>query len=726
LQALIDIKKTGNALLKKVKLKDIKPITIIETSYDKIKPHIRQPQGSDDDDEYPQQSLTPSEIFVHKYSIEDQNDPNLEKATSDLYNLEFYSGKMNAKTSLPGTLIPSAKEKIKQTLLKLNKSSIFYELTNQPVFCRCGSACYVKILNNQWFLNYGNKEWKTLARKCLHQMDIIPNEIIGEFENVFEWLRERACARKSGLGTALPWDKDWTIESLSDSVIYMAYYIIAKYVNTKDLENYDSLIDESFFDYVLYSKKSKNFRRIGDDGSVVFSGDHYEESLEKHVEKKDLAFLKSFLKLSYEIKREFEYYYPLDSRHSGRDLIPNHLSFFVFNHAILFAQNHWPKQIVVNGSVLMDGKKMSKSMGNIIPLRRAIKQFSADSIRVAMLVLGELLQDVDFSSSVLKGIFTKLNDFYKFYIAFYEDNKTRIGNMDKDDSTSHVLEVEPNDLGLEDRWLFWRVKHHVKEISNSFDRMKIREALNIALYLMDKDFEWYRKRKLAKAGNLCQNKKEVHIIYHYLSKRNKLLSPFCPFLSEELWHVSGNSHSIFNSSWPITENKTKSDDICEENEVFISNMLVDINKIIRVTKSTSISKVFIYLSSEEKNLLYNEILTMLVTHNISKNFGEVMKMLLSGSNDDVEKQNIIKKNTDFIKKTVDDILSLTPVDRERRISIGMFDEFEPIHDAVSLLSSEYKIPPENILIYRERQKGIVDPGNKARFSRPFKPAIFIQ
>ena len=62
----------------------------------------------------------------------------------------------------------------------------------------------------------------------------------------------------------------------------------------------------------------------------------------------------------------------------------------------------------------MDGKKMSKSMGNIIPLRSTIKQFNADSIRVAMLVLGELLQDVDFSFSTLKGIYSRLNEIYEF------------------------------------------------------------------------------------------------------------------------------------------------------------------------------------------------------------------------------------------------------------------------------------------------------------------------
>ncbi|MDQ6722703.1 MAG: leucine--tRNA ligase, partial [Thermoproteota archaeon] len=424
MQALDEIKKSGNYLIKKTNLENIQPIIIINSNFNKIKPQIKESNIKKNGSEN-QELIIPSSIFLEKYSIKDQTDPNLVKATSDLYNFEFYEGVMNNKTPYSGIPVSKVKEEIKQALLKTNNSIIFYELTNKPVFCRCGSVCFVKILSNQWFLNYGNSKWKALALKCLRQMDIIPNEIIGEFENVFDWLKERACARKSGLGTQLPWDKDWIIESLSDSVIYMIYYIIAKYVNTKNLEGFNNLIDESFFDYVLYNKKNKYFVKLNDDGSLLSEGEYCKNDDDIH----DMEYLKSFLNLSFEIKKEFEYYYPIDSRHSGRDLIPNHLSFFIFNHSILFPQNHWPKQIVVNGSVLMDGKKMSKSMGNIIPLRSAIKQYSADSIRVAMLVLGELLQDVDFSISILKGIYIKLNEIYNFYNYFYKDNKTTIENI---------------------------------------------------------------------------------------------------------------------------------------------------------------------------------------------------------------------------------------------------------------------------------------------------------
>src|SRR4029079_14982681 len=132
-----------------------------------------------------------------------------------------------------------------------------------------GTLCYVKLLNNQWFLNYGKPEWKNLALECLNRMEVIPSEIIKEFNNVFEWLKVRACARKTGLGTQLPWDKDWIVESLSDSVIYMSYYIIAKYVNifcgtnatnNSRFNNENNLVingdhvNDSFFDYVLLGK----------------------------------------------------------------------------------------------------------------------------------------------------------------------------------------------------------------------------------------------------------------------------------------------------------------------------------------------------------------------------------------------------------------------------------------------------------------------------------------
>ncbi len=135
-----------------------------------------------------------------------------------------------------------------------------------------------------------------------------------------------------------------------------------------NLEKYSKYIDNSFFDYVLLNVKSGHFLAL--DKKDNFSDDLTSAQIDPNLEK---SILTEFLLESKQIHEEFKYYYPLDSRHSGRDLVPNHLSFFIFNHSIIFPKSLWPKQIVVNGSVLMDGKKMSKSMGNIIPFEKYYK-----------------------------------------------------------------------------------------------------------------------------------------------------------------------------------------------------------------------------------------------------------------------------------------------------------------------------------------------------------------
>jgi leucyl-tRNA synthetase len=431
--------------------KTIVPIIIIES------------EGYSSDDNGT--SIIPAAQILKKFNTKDQEDPNLEEATNELYSHEFYKGKMSSNTGkYAGLSVPEAKEKIKKEIIAAGYGDIMFELINKPVKCRCGTECMVKLLDDQWFINYGNKEWKGLAHQCLDQMDIVPEELRQEFEYVIDWLKARACARKTGLGTKLPWDQDWIIESLSDSVIYMAYYIIAKYVNdvsnhkNNPVINADHLKD-SFFDYVLLRK-----------------GDATQVAAECKISKA----------LIDDISNEFSYFYPLDVRHSGRDLIPNHLSFFIFNHVAIFEKANWPKKIAVNGSVLMEGKKMSKSLGNIIPLRSAIKEYGVDAIRLAILISAELLQDADFSFDIVKGIQSKLYDIYNMAL---EHSQEKINtNMKLKEKTNEELTItEP-----EDRWLISRLQYAVEYVTISMDKLRVREALHIILYSLDRDLEWYQ------------------------------------------------------------------------------------------------------------------------------------------------------------------------------------------------------------------------------------------
>lgn len=78
-------------------------------------------------------------------------------------------------------------------------------------------------------MNYGEDEWKEYVRKHLlsDNFHAYNTKTQHEFELIIDWLKEWGCTRTQGLGTTLPWDTEFVIESLSDSTIYMAYYTVA-------------------------------------------------------------------------------------------------------------------------------------------------------------------------------------------------------------------------------------------------------------------------------------------------------------------------------------------------------------------------------------------------------------------------------------------------------------------------------------------------------------------
>lgn len=68
------------------------------------------------------------------------------------------------------------------------------------------------------------------------------------------------------------------------------------------------------------------------------------------------------------MKTEFEHWYPVNLRVSGKDLVPNHLTYYLYNHSAMWPEDKskWPKGIRANGHLLLNGEKMSKSTGQTI------------------------------------------------------------------------------------------------------------------------------------------------------------------------------------------------------------------------------------------------------------------------------------------------------------------------------------------------------------------------
>ena len=608
-------------------------------------------------------SSVPAAQAIEK-AVPGPKEDKLEKATSDLYSHEFYKGKMLAKAGkYAGRPVAEIKNEVKEEMSRAGMTSVMYELNN-PVRCRCGAECVVKLLSNQWFLNYGDKGWKALAHECIQKMDVVPQDIRQEFDYVIDWLRERACARKSGLGTKLPWDQEWIIESLSDSVIYMAYYTIAKFVNAGAIPDIDS-IGDSFFDYVLLGQ-----------------GDAEKVARECKIQKQTVE----------QVRNEFSYFYPVDSRHSGRDLVPNHLSFFIFNHVAIFGREMWPRQVVVNGSVLMEGKKMSKSLGNIIPLRAAISEHGADTIRLAILVSAEILQDADFSFDTVRGIRSKL-----------------FGMFDMAERVKDVPTVAPEEV--EDKWLASRLARASSVTAESMDRLRVRESIHHILYLLEQDLQWYEKRVSAKGRQ--DSPVVLSALAGYLKTQVRMLAPFAPFTAEELWERLGNKHTIAQAGWPESSSVDMG---AEESEFLLQSLLADIQSIVKVTKMES-KKIVIYTRAVWKEPAYRMILSNVLQG--KTNFGENMKQLIA--NPETAK---VKTDPNLVKKMQDDILSAPVEARERRLKLGQFDEAAAISDGASLIAKEFA--GAEVIVNAEDDPARYDPKGKAKFARPFKPAVYLE
>ncbi|MGD8431790.1 MAG: leucine--tRNA ligase [Nitrosopumilaceae archaeon] len=636
-QALMDLKAKGHELALK-----IEPISIISTEgYGEI----------------------PSKDVCERLGISNQSDSKLEEATNELYLKEFVGGKLNERCGdFAGEKVEFGRDKVRDWLKDKKLLEKFPTLQNAPIRCRCGTECVVKVLNNQWFLNYGDEEWKELARNCFDEMNILPNKIRTEFKDVIEWLHERACARQQGLGTKLPWDKDWIVESLSDSVIYMAYYTISRFVNdgTVTPEN----LTKEFFDYIFLDK--------GDISLAVTTSKLSEDIINK-------------------MKKEFSYFYPVDSRHSGRDLVQNHLSFFVLNHVAIFDKKLWPQEIVVNGSVMMDGAKMSKSMGNIIPLRDAIRDHGADPIRLAIISSAELLQDADFNMESVSGIQIKLESLL--------------------DECSGLKNSTIGDLEAEDRWILSRTQSLISQVTESIEKMRLREALHDILFTFESDLNWYAKRIEAKGRENVSG-----ILHRINSARVAMLSPFAPHIAEEMWEKLGNSEQISKSSWP-EYTKDSLDATSIQAEELLKSTINDITNILKVTK-ISPQKIVIYVNSDEfKFKVYRKILRIMVGG--QNNMGVVMKELIA----DPQTADA-KKMPDFVQKVIKDLHSESEVIKSMKLETKDFSEKEFLSAELSSIGKkEFGV---DISVYSESDSDIYDPKGKARHARPFKPAILIE
>jgi leucyl-tRNA synthetase len=462
----------------------------------------------------------PAGEAIDSFGITSMEDPKVKNATKLIYRKEHNSGILKEITGkYAGKSVSEVKDEIISDFVADNFAFILKE-PGDVVVCRCGTRNHVKYLENQWFLRFGDQDWKDKTHSLIDRMDVFPKEARLAFHNTVDWLENKACARRSGLGTPLPWDTEWIVETLSDSVIYMAYYIISKYVNSGEfIEEY--AIDD-VFDYIML--------KIGDPAAISAS----------------VNMSKEFL---ISIKDDLEYYYGFDLRTSGKDLLNNHLTYCLMHHTAVFPEEYWPKGMAVNGYVTFikpgseEALKMSKSKGIFETIADVIDTFGVDSTRLAFATSGEGFKDA-------QVIIAEGESYVKWMQFLFEQAFDKIDDTDE-------LQI--------DRWLISRVQKQITKTRKQLAKMETRSAFQSAYHEIQQDIKWYIRRRGSKGPAFSY---AIEIIV-------RLISPFVPHVIEEIWNQWGKDGFASTSEYPLA-NKELIDQNAEYGEKFLTSFMDDL------------------------------------------------------------------------------------------------------------------------------------------------------
>ncbi|HET6405584.1 MAG TPA: leucine--tRNA ligase [Candidatus Thermoplasmatota archaeon] len=587
-------------------------------------------------------------------------------ATEKAYQAGFYEGVMldNAQ-QFAGMRVAEAKEKIKAWLAERGEAVVAY-WPSGPVVCRCLTPSVVKIVSDQWFIRYGDEDWKREAHQAMASMTFYPPLVRKQFEYVVDWLRAWACTREHGLGTRLPMDPRWLIESLSDSTIYNAYYAVAHHLEKgspsggPDRAGVDAKdLGDAFFEYVFRGKGS---------AEAAARGTVTKELVER-------------------CRQEFLYWYPLDFRNSGKDLVQNHLTFLVFNHTAIWPDQPemWPRGISVNGWVMVDGEKMSKSRGNFITLRQAIETYGASATRFALAFAGEGVDDANFDRQVADQAVLRLR---RYVEQATEKPETRRGEM-----------------STVDRWFLAAMERLVAETRQNMEETNFRSAIKTGFHDLQREWSWYVRR----AGGVPH----ADVWDRFVRTQNALLTPFIPAVCEEVHAAHGWDGLAVDVPFPATTGAA--DPALEQSEAFVRDLLDDVRNILKVTKMTP-KRIVLTTAPGWKRKFHAMAIDMAREKKLT--IPDMMKAAMADA--DIR----AKGGKDAPKMAQDALKTYANLGAQELAARAVpLDETAILRESIPFLAAEFNA---EIVVQNADDAELVDPAGKARFAQPRKPGVYIE
>ncbi len=254
--------------------------------------------------------------------------------------------------------------------------------------------------------------------------------------------------------------------------------------------------------------------------------------------------------------KDFAYFYPTDALVTAPEII-----FFWVARMIMagtFCMKAIPfKQVYIHGTVRdLTGKKMSKSLGNIIDPLEIIEQFGADALRYTLVTSTAIGTDVFISEdkfAVGRNFANKLWNATRYVLTAMRD----AGCGMRDEGLLYTeLRTPHSALSAADRWILSRLQQTITQTTKDLERFAFHEAAHTVYEFLWHDVcDWYLE--LSKLVQGSQRSTALAVLTHVLETSLRLLHPVMPFVTDALWQqLSGKADgSIMTTKWPVVEKR---------------------------------------------------------------------------------------------------------------------------------------------------------------------------
>ena len=332
---------------------------------------------------------------------------------------------------------------------------------------------------------------------------------------------------------------------------------------------------------------------------------------------------------------ELEYFYPTSVLVTGYDIIFFWVTKMIFS-SMEIAKKVPFENILIHGLVRdAQGRKMSKSLGNGIDPMDIIEKYGADALRFSLILGTSPGNDMRFYDEKIESARNFANKIW---------NAARFVHMNVDGLN---LKCElPKELDTVDKWIVSKFNKLVRDVTNNIDKFELGVAAqNFYNFIWDDFCDWYVE------FSKVFGKKEVLI--WVLTNTLKLLHPFMPFITEEIWKsFNPDKDTIMTEDYPEFDEKL----VCNEAEEKVNILMSVVKSVRNLRREMNIpngKKTVIYI--ETRNKIVEEVL-LNYKHAVCKfAFGNEIKIA-----DKFELENVVEAVNDYVKVyvLVDDLIDV--------------------------------------------------------------------